>query len=183
MDQNLEDKLVKRFPLIFKDYRGDMRQTCMVWGFECGNGWFDLLYDLCLDLEYLSRGKNIEIIAVQVKEKFGGLRFYYTTRQPETIFSELSRKFQNWMFNHKYGVAYWKLVHLKEKILWKSIETKIENRVNKAEQDSYKICEQCGAPGKQMGKFWIYTMCNKCAKEKGVFHDQESIDEESEEND
>lgn len=42
-----------------------------LWGFECGDGWFALLLELSKQLE------TTGAIADQVKEKFGGLRFYY----------------------------------------------------------------------------------------------------------
>lgn len=40
--------------------------------FECGNGWFPLIKELIVDLIELGWDKQI----CQVKEKFGGLRFY-----------------------------------------------------------------------------------------------------------
>ena len=40
--------------------------------FQCGNGWFPLIKDLIVDLIELGWDKQI----CQVKEKFGGLRFY-----------------------------------------------------------------------------------------------------------
>jgi hypothetical protein len=43
-------------------------------GFEHGDGWFDILWRLCEDLEPLVAGDEFEVL--QVKEKFGGLRFY-----------------------------------------------------------------------------------------------------------
>ena len=39
------------------------------WGFECDNGWFQLLYALSKKLSH-----SVEVL--QVKEKFGTLRFY-----------------------------------------------------------------------------------------------------------
>ena len=62
--------LVKTFPTLYQNYGGDMRETCMCWGFECGDGWFDLIKELSEKLEPLG------IVAAQVKEKFGSLRFY-----------------------------------------------------------------------------------------------------------
>jgi len=40
--------------------------------FECGNGWYPLIKDLIIDLIELGWDKQ----TCQVKEKFGGLRFY-----------------------------------------------------------------------------------------------------------
>jgi len=40
----------------------------------------------------------------------------------------------------------------------------IWDRISKAEQDSYSICEECGATGKRRGSGWIRTLCDPCAK-------------------
>jgi hypothetical protein len=75
----LEQKLVERWPRWF-NVTGDIRQTRMVDGFAHGDGWFYLLWRLCEDLEPLvaelekQTGQQFEVL--QVKEKFGGLRFY-----------------------------------------------------------------------------------------------------------
>ena len=70
MEKEHSEYLVTNFPNLYKDYGGDMRETCMAWGFECGDGWFDLLKELSEQLEPLG------VVAAQVKEKFGSLRFY-----------------------------------------------------------------------------------------------------------
>jgi hypothetical protein len=51
----------------------------MCWGFECGDGWYNLLDELCGTIQtYIDHTKGVEqVVAVQVKEKFGDLRFYY----------------------------------------------------------------------------------------------------------
>jgi hypothetical protein len=43
-----------------------------MFGVECGEGWENLLLQLCQDLENLEFDGNV----LQIKEKFGGLRFY-----------------------------------------------------------------------------------------------------------
>jgi len=75
MDKKLELELVKKYPNLFRDYGGDMKKTCMVWGFCHGNGWYNIIDNIGSRLSEL----NLEdkVIAIQVKEKFGGLRFYY----------------------------------------------------------------------------------------------------------
>ena len=70
MRDELADKLVKKYPTLFKNYKGDMRTTCMAWGICTGDGWYDLLDELCSKLEPYG------VVAAQIKEKFGGLRFY-----------------------------------------------------------------------------------------------------------
>ena len=79
MHKDLEEKLVKRFPSWF-NLSGDVRHTLMPFGFEHGDGWFNILWRLCVDLEPLAAeleketGERFEV--VQVKAKLGTLRFY-----------------------------------------------------------------------------------------------------------
>lgn len=81
MSPELETKLVKRFPGIFADMYGNPMETCMAFGCECSDGWFDLLYRLCEDIEKANppnTGDELQDFRVlQIKEKFGSLNFYY----------------------------------------------------------------------------------------------------------
>jgi hypothetical protein len=49
-------------------------------GFECGDGWADILVELCQKIEQYLKTMPKEhadlFVALQVKEKFGTLRFY-----------------------------------------------------------------------------------------------------------
>jgi hypothetical protein len=65
-DKNTK-KLVERFPNIFgKNFL-----------FECDDGWFDIIFDLCRDMQQEVNNSGCEqVVAAQVKEKFAGLRFY-----------------------------------------------------------------------------------------------------------
>jgi hypothetical protein len=76
MNADNTKKLYDRFPALYAEHSLPMTQTCMCWGFECDNGWFDLIWMLSLALEDESKQSNAPIVAQQVKEKFGGLRFY-----------------------------------------------------------------------------------------------------------
>jgi hypothetical protein len=137
MNQELDEQLCAKYPKIFVNRNADMRTTAMCWGFECGDGWYNIIDKLCgniqshidwsiknnaWDLE--KDTKNVrsiipQVVAVQVKEKFGGLRFYYDG-----------------------GDDY------------------IRGLSSMAESMSMVICETCGAPGKRRGGGWIYTACD-----------------------
>lgn len=62
-------------------------ESSMAYGFECNNGWYDLIYKLCLDLEsILERTKDSwQFEVLQVKEKFGTLRFYTNWETEEIL--------------------------------------------------------------------------------------------------
>lgn len=81
MNKANDKKLCKKYPKIFAKRGADMRTTCMCWGFECGDGWFWLIDQLCSALQ--SRIDNTcpappQVVAEQVKEKWGGLRLYFS---------------------------------------------------------------------------------------------------------
>lgn len=85
MNKNLEAKLVAQFPIMFSEYGGDKRQTCMAWGCECGDGWFPLLWALCVQiegyyksLEFTGAETPPPVVFTQIKEKFGTLNVYYS---------------------------------------------------------------------------------------------------------
>lgn len=46
--------------------------------FECGIGWYDVIHDLSLKIEKIlnENPEYFEMCAVQVREKYGTLRFY-----------------------------------------------------------------------------------------------------------
>lgn len=89
------------------------------------DGWFELLDNLCRDITLeLARDLEVEpVVALQIKEKFGGLRFYYSGGN-----------------------------------------SVIDALVSQAENASYKICEQCGQPGRARHGGWIKTLCDDHAK-------------------
>ena len=101
MKTELQRKLILEFPQFFstdrKIYTGEdfaeemselLNQKEMVlpiqFGVECGDGWFMLLQQLLKSIEsHLNpeytwpRKERIPLQIDQIKEKFGGLRFYY----------------------------------------------------------------------------------------------------------
>jgi hypothetical protein len=72
MREELELKLVDKFPNFFRDYKGGPAKTCMAWGITCGDGWYDILYDVIKIITIL----DPDVYAAQIKEKFGSLRIY-----------------------------------------------------------------------------------------------------------
>jgi len=88
MRKELEQKLVERWPTWFNT-GGDVRDTAMSRGFAHDDGWFDIVWRLCEDLEprvaqfEQAGGQKFEVL--QVKEKFGGLRFYVNCRKEGAI--------------------------------------------------------------------------------------------------
>lgn len=77
MNAQNTNKLIKDFPILYRGYTKSPEETLMCWGFECGNGWYNLLYTLSAALtNHMNENPGMDIEAVQVKEKFASLRFY-----------------------------------------------------------------------------------------------------------
>ena len=159
MDKRLDKILLERYPDIFAQYGGDVRETCMAFGFECSNGWFELIDTLCAELKNniynaknnykykLERynktdeeiaedvekfGEHMQrppeppeepqpVVATQVKEKYGTLRFYYFGGSKQD-----------------------------------------DGAVSMAEAMSAHICEVCGNAGKVKGPGWYSCRCDRC---------------------
>ena len=78
---NLEfvNRLISDHPLL---YRNSLST-------DCPDEWYDLIKELSGKLETIARGQEAlgqePILAVQVKWKFGGLRFYIDPRNSEAV--------------------------------------------------------------------------------------------------
>ena len=84
MKQELDKLLCEKYPKMMVNRNLPMMETCMCWGFACGDGWYNILDQLMGNIQHHIDWKNKkeEVVAQvtldQVKEKFGTLRFYYT---------------------------------------------------------------------------------------------------------
>jgi hypothetical protein len=84
MKKELDEQLCQKYPLIFANRHQPMNETAMCWGFDCGDGWFNILDQLCSSIQHHIDWKNKkepvveQVVADQIKEKFGTLRFYYS---------------------------------------------------------------------------------------------------------
>lgn len=84
MRDELDALLCEKYPKMMVNRDKSMMGTCMCWGFECGDGWFNIIDQLMHNIQGHIDWKNRDFEIVpqvtldQVKEKFGALRFYYS---------------------------------------------------------------------------------------------------------
>lgn len=87
MSPDLDEALVRDFPLLFRDRHASPLQSCMHWGFECGDGWEPLIRRAAEKLEKcITEIAGLTLAppyASQVKEKYGTLRFYLNCETDE----------------------------------------------------------------------------------------------------
>ena len=78
MKKELEQQLYEKYPKKFADKDKNMQESCMCWGIECPDSWYWLLSQFCGSIQsFIDSNKKPQVVATQVKEKYGGLRFYY----------------------------------------------------------------------------------------------------------
>lgn len=88
MKQDLEEKLFKKYAFFHPER--PIQVSLMAFGFECGSGWYNIIDSLCAIIDWeLKNNEDIKksqkehpFEVVQVKEKFGGLRFYTNWETP-----------------------------------------------------------------------------------------------------
>jgi len=99
MDNQQENKswdtLYNEYPEMFSNRNKSPRESCMAWGCEIGMGWYDILDAICWkikqheeniawDTEFKQKSNPdyksdyVPVKFDQIKEKFGGLRIYYS---------------------------------------------------------------------------------------------------------
>lgn len=138
MDQELQNQLFEKYQQFFVNKDKTPMQSPMCFGIETGNGWYDIISNVCWMIrqhednkvwrkKYLEENdpeklqQEPEYFPVkfdQIKEKYGGLRIYFSG-----------------------GDEY------------------VEGLVSMAEAISYKICEVCGNKGECNKKGWFTTLC------------------------
>ncbi|MDQ1264678.1 MAG: hypothetical protein QG559_1679, partial [Campylobacterota bacterium] len=117
--------IIEKYPQIYGVPPYDPMQSLLCFGFECGKGWYPLISKLSGDIQrILDSDPELNIQVVQVKEKFGSLRFY------------------------AHG----------------AFGKEIDELIEKAEEESENICENCGKPSvPQKSKGWVKIRCAECA--------------------
>ena len=86
MNKKLDNYITTKYPKIFINRYSGIKNSTLSFGYEHGDGWFWLIDKLCasiqsyidLNNQYRTEDQKIsQVIADQVKEKFGVLNFYY----------------------------------------------------------------------------------------------------------
>lgn len=161
--------LQKDFPFLEQDPNDD-HNIYKKFGFECSGGWYHLLWECCeaIVARYAEEGieiDNIDFVPVQIKEKFGTLRFYYGYTDAPcgiTAFDNLASG-ESIRFEPETNGG---IDDAKAKL-----RQDIRSIVSTAEEKSKHTCEMCGAEGKlrndsEVGIHWVRTLCDSCHEDR-----------------
>ena len=80
MSPELTKQLYDKFPELFKEKDLPPDKSNMRFGFECSDGWYNIIFTLCSLIQIHQKSQKADykpVVVQQVKEKFGTLRFYY----------------------------------------------------------------------------------------------------------
>jgi transcription elongation factor Elf1 len=84
MNRENTKRLWEKYPKIFAGKDLPITQSLIPFGFECEDGWYELIDALCDYLQFHTDHNNKpQVVATQVKEKFASLRFYVNGATPE----------------------------------------------------------------------------------------------------
>jgi hypothetical protein len=134
VNKELETKLCNDFPAIYLSGEGLNGNGVIGFSFECGDGWFALLYELSSKIQKMIDEKKVTKFGVhQVKEKFASLRYYCSYEFKEC-----------------------------EKEEEETLQKELRLYLTEAETKSEKTCETCGLPGKlRTDASWHSTACDE----------------------
>lgn len=188
MTEEQDNQLVTKYPKIFANRYKSMQETCMCWGFECGSGWYNILDQLCCNIQsHIDHNIKVVNTALQYNEAIeralhGNPSFLinhftyddtpsakeYAAKKvheilscpepqmrtvpatiPQVVASQVKEKFGTLRFYYEGG------------------DDHIDGMVRMAEAMSSVTCEVCGVPGEMRQKgpgAWISTLCDEHAK-------------------
>lgn len=169
MRLELENKLCKDFPLLYRGRKKSLQESLMGFGFECEDGWYELLYDLSSKLEPLIKKIRPTICAscYHKKKEHKPVCSYIYTYEP-TIELRIEDGKDERCGCTEFTPYYPEVVQVKSKFgglrYYMHGATDTMNKlIDKAEKKSYNTCELCGSPGQEHSvRGWYWTICKKC---------------------
>jgi hypothetical protein len=177
MDKNLEKQLVEKYPTLFRDYGKSPQETCMSWGCEHDDGWYDLIDNLSSYLSAVSRDhmyikvKESYTLTDEDYEKYKINKDYprFKIPNPTIIYQQIKEKWG--------GLRVYVSItqDLGDELLAKLDEDDYDSQYDKAYSEIYsvvsyteflskRVCEVCGSKGKTYYDGWWKTLCPLHAK-------------------
>ena len=178
MSPELDKQLCNKYPKIFIDRNKSPQETCMHWGFEVGDGWYQLIDVLCEALTYTfttsvevdeEDGKRLGI--EPYKDPKGEVFYFFSVEPPQVIADQVKEKFGTLRFYYhlEYSADNTSLVATKKypdlEAINKRYSDYIDGIVHFAETASSRTCEVTGAEGSiHVRDGWYKTLNENVAK-------------------
>ena len=174
MKRELDEYLCKVYPKMMVNRNAPMTETCMCWGFECGDGWFQILNQLMSNIQHhidwKEHQREVAIKFNRMSEQLkAGDSTLFDEEYKDMINQEYKEKRRQELID-RYPIAIPEpipqviLDQVKEKFgtlrfYYTGGDDYIRGMVTMAESMSGVTCEECGKPGTQTPGGWIKTVC------------------------
>jgi hypothetical protein len=188
LNKELDKQLCERYPHIFKHRNASITYSLMGFGFEVGDGWFNLIDGLCRTISNHVDGarkqcaRTIRYNRAVVRAQRGdlaGLRYHYTIVGedgvrfvPDWAEATIKRDLQNPTLRAlPPAMPHVRATQVKEKFgglrfYVSGADEYVHGAISMAESMSYRTCEVCGSPGKVYRDGWFTTLCPTHAAEQ-----------------
>lgn len=178
MKKELDEYLCKVYPKIMANRNKPMTETCMCWGFECGDGWFQILNQLMgniqhhIDWRERQRDNEIKFNLMAQKLKAGDSTLFdeefkdminqeYKDKRRQELIDDQLREIPE-------PIPQVTVDQVKEKFgtlrfYYSGGDDYIRGLVSMAESMSGVTCETCGNPSQvQDDSGWLRSICDTC---------------------
>jgi hypothetical protein len=177
MKQELDKLLCEKYPKMMVNRNKNMQETCMCWGFECGDGWFNILDQLMGNIQHHIDWKEkqqrwaVEHNAMVAQCREGIFDLFEDSMKsvvdPEYKEKRLAELLANGFREVPETIAQVTLDQVKEKFgtlrfYYTGGDDYISGLVSMAESMTEVTCESCGNPGERRGGGWVHTYCTPC---------------------
>ena len=181
MKQELDKLLCEKYPKMMVNRNKNMQETCMCWGFDCGDGWFQILDQLMGNIQHhidwaeKQRNWAIEYNEMAARCKDGNFDLFEETNKrlvSEEYKNERLAEIVAGDFRQvPESIPQVTLDQVKEKFgtlrfYYSGGDDYISGLVSMAESMTGVTCEECGNPGKSRGGGWIHTYCEPCEEQR-----------------
>jgi hypothetical protein len=183
MKQELDKLLCEKYPKMMVNRNKNMQETCMCWGFECGDGWFNILDQLMGNIQHHIDWKE--------KQRAGAIKYNEMATQAKAgnfdLFEEDMKALPNDEYKEKrLGeivagdfrtvpdlIPQVTLDQVKEKFgtlrfYYSGGDDITDGMVRMAESMSGVTCEECGNVGERRGGGWVHTYCTPCEQAREI---------------
>lgn len=179
MRVELDQALVSKYPKIFRRRHSSGPITGICWGFECGDGWFNIVDQLCRQIQWhIDSSRKAQARATIHRRVLQraldgdeqGLRWWYSKGAPNKEGWVDKRVIEQLSKPHLWEVppACPQVVvsQVKEKFgmlrfYYHGGDDVVKGLVQMAEAMSEVTCEVCGKPGKLRDGRWVQTLCDE----------------------
>jgi hypothetical protein len=183
MKQELDKLLCEKYPKMMVNRNKNMQETCMCWGFECGDGWFNILDQLMgniqhhIDWREKQRNGAMEYNEMAAQAKAGNFELFEETMKalPNDEYKEkrLGEIVAGGFRQVPKSIAQVTLDQVKEKFgtlrfYYSGGDDYISGMVSLAESMTGVTCESCGNTGERRGGGWVHTYCTPCEEAREI---------------